>query len=136
MECGICHCAQAMWYVVDRLEPWEQFLFCTSWGHSQKCSTGSMVVAVKHSYLILGRDEGYSFLIDDIYASCLGCVTSVIKVIWKACCWCLLAADACWYYSADTLMLPRALVSSILEAASQTPYICLLLIKSCLPAIH
>ena len=95
MECGICDCAQAMWYVVDRLEPWEQFLFCTSWGHSQKCSTGSMVVAVKHSYLILGRDEGYSFLIDDIYASCLGCVTSVIKVIWKACCWCLLAGDAC-----------------------------------------
>ena len=55
---------------------------CISWGHGEKCTTCSMIMAVKHSYSISCWDESHCFVIDDVDTSCLGHVMRLKKVIW------------------------------------------------------
>ena len=85
MECNTCYCAHAVRNVINGFEPSEQFPCCISWGHGEKCTTCSMIMAVKHSYSISCWDESHSFAIDDVDTSCLGHVTGLKKVVWKTC---------------------------------------------------
>ena len=66
---------------VDSFKPQKESKSCISWGHRQKCSTGTVEVTVENSYPILGGNKGHSLVVDDVNASCFVGVTSLILLI-------------------------------------------------------